>query len=187
MISLYCLVNEDANYTSVIRDIIFKMNKVYGYVDSQAKKDFRRKCNADGRISSLDVIANNPTWKDIFSSLLIDYVHEGNNIEELLKPIENVSDSHSKTSISFDSDVIDVETVLKLASLKKDTTVNNWKTLNEIYYTMLPKNKWKDMEKEYMINHKTSACPKKRTLLTHYGLTPIFNKTVNRLIRQMQA
>lgn len=61
----------------VISSIYRKMNREYGFVSKQAKKELMRKYDLTNEPSTLRCVAEDPIYKEIFSSILNDILVDG--------------------------------------------------------------------------------------------------------------
>ena len=212
---LYSKIGVIANtkgYTNkeTIHKIYEYLNRNYGFVLEDARAKYIKRTNRSGKISTIDIIEEDSTWKSIMGAVVADMyaasierLHQNQNeLRPVLKTIEavpevNVSDApivnvvvkevveekpkkQSKTATYL------IPIIEPLAQKIGDKTIHYHKTYRMVY-NKIGFTKMENMMKQYKRVHGRIPSPKTKVFLENDKAMRMFKKAVKELMKEQES
>lgn len=211
---LYSKIGVIANtkgYTNkeTLHKIYEYLNRNYGFVLEDARAKYIKRTNRSGKISTIDIIEEDSTWKSIMEAVVADmYVasierlHQNQNE---LRPALNTIKAVPEVNVS-DAPVIEVEAkevvnekpkkqsetatylvpiIEPLAQKLGDKTVHYHKTYRMVY-NRIGFTKMENMMKQYKRIHGCIPSPKTKVFIENDKAMRMFKKAVKELMKEQE-
>ena len=211
---LYSKIGVIANtkgYTNkeTIHKIYEYLNRNYGFVVEDARAKYIKRTNRSGKISTIDIIEDDTTWKSVMGSVVadmyaasIELLHQNQNeLRPALKTIEAIPEVNVNDAPVVEVEAKEVvnekpkkqsETALKLVPVveplaKKigDNTIHYHKTYRMIY-DQIGYTKMESMLKAYKRAHGCMPKPKTKVFLESNNAMRMFKKAVKQLMKEQE-
>lgn len=211
---LYSKIGVIANtkgYTNkeTLHKIYEYLNRNYGFVLEDARAKYIKRTNRSGKISTIDIIEEDSTWKSVMGSVVADMyaasierLHQNQNeLRPVLKTIEAAPEVNVNDAPVVEVEVKEVveekpkkqsETALKLVPVveplaKKigDNTIHYHKTYRMIY-DQIGYTKMESMLKAYKRAHGCMPKPKTKVFLESDNAMRMFKKAVKQLMKEQE-
>lgn len=211
---LYSKIGVIANtkgYTNkeTLHKIYEYLNRNYGFVVEDARAKYIKRTNRSGKISTIDIIENDTTWKSVMGSVVadmyaasIELLHQNQNeLRPALKTIEAIPEVNVNDAPVVEVEAKEVvnekpkkqsETALKLVPVveplaKKigDNTIHYHKTYRMIY-DQIGYTKMESMLKAYKRAHGCMPKPKTKVFLESNNAMRMFKKAVKQLMKEQE-
>lgn len=211
---LYSKIGVIANtkgYTNkeTLHKIYEYLNRNYGFVVEDARAKYIKRTNRSGKISTIDIIEDDTTWKSVMGSVVADMyaasiecLHQNQNeLRPALKTIEAIPEVNVNDAPMVEVEVKEVvnenpkkqsETALKLVPVveplaKKigDNTIHYHKTYRMIY-DQIGYTKMESMLKAYKRAHGCMPKPKTKVFLESNNAMRMFKKAVKQLMKEQE-
>lgn len=211
---LYSKIGVIANtkgYTNkeTLHKIYEYLNRNYGFVLEDARAKYIKRTNRSGKISTIDIIEEDSTWKSVMGSVVADMyaasierLHQNQNeLRPALKTIEAIPEVNENDAPVVEVEVKEVvtekpkkqsETALKLVPVveplaKKigDNTIHYHKTYRMIY-DQIGYTKMESMVKAYKRAHGCMPKPKTKVFLESDNAMRMFKKAVKQLMKEQE-
>lgn len=211
---LYSKIGVIANtkgYTNkeTLHKIYEYLNRNYGFVLEDARAKYIKRTNRSGKISTIDIIEEDSTWKSVMGSVVADMyaasierLHQNQNeLRPALKTIEAIPEVNVNDAPVVDVEAKEVvnekpkkqsETALKLVPVveplaKKigDNTIHYHKTYRMIY-DQIGYTKMESMLKAYKRAHGCMPKPKTKVFLESDNAMRMFKKAVKQLMKEQE-
>lgn len=211
---LYSKIGVIANtkgYTNkeTLHKIYEYLNRNYGFVLEDARAKYIKRTNRSGKISTIDIIEEDSTWKSIMEAVVADmYVasierlHQNQNE---LRPALNTIKTVPEVNVS-DAPVVEVEAkevvnekpkkqsetatylvpiIEPLAQKLGDKTVHYHKTYRMVY-NRIGSTKMENMMKQYKRIHGRIPSPKTKVFIENDKAMRMFKKAVKELMKEQE-
>lgn len=211
---LYSKIGVIANtkgYTNkeTLHKIYEYLNRNYGFVLEDARAKYIKRTNRSGKISTIDIIEEDSTWKSIMEAVVADmYVasierlHQNQNE---LRPALNTIKTVPEVNVS-DAPVVEVEAkevvnekpkkqsetatylvpiIEPLAQKLDDKTVHYHKTYRMVY-NRIGFTKMENMMKQYKRIHGRIPSPKTKVFIENDKAMRMFKKAVKELMKEQE-
>ena len=211
---LYSKIGVIANtkgYTNkeTLHKIYEYLNRKYGFVVEDARAKYIKRTNRSGKISTIDIIEDDTTWKSVMGSVVadmyaasIELLHQNQNeLRPALKTIEAIPEVNVNDAPVVEVEAKEVvnekpkkqsETALKLVPVveplaKKigDNTIHYHKTYRMIY-DQIGYTKMESMLKAYKRAHGCMPKPKTKVFLESNNAMRMFKKAVKQLMKEQE-
>ena len=211
---LYSKIGVIANtkgYTNkeTLHKIYEYLNRNYGFVVEDARAKYIKRTNRSGKISTIDIIEDDTTWKSVMGSVVadmyaasIELLHQNQNkLRPALKTIEAIPEVNVNDAPVVEVEAKEVvnekpkkqsETALKLVPVveplaKKigDNTIHYHKTYCMIY-DQIGYTKMESMLKAYKRAHGCMPKPKTKVFLESNNAMRMFKKAVKQLMKEQE-
>lgn len=211
---LYSKIGVIANtkgYTNkeTLHKIYEYLNCNYGFVLEDARAKYIKRTNRSGKISTIDIIEDDTTWKSVMGSVVADMyaasierLHQNQNeLRPALKAIETIPEVNANDAPVVEVEAKEVvnekpkkqsETALKLVPVveplaKKigDNTIHYHKTYRMIY-DQIGYTKMESMLKAYKRAHGCMPKPKTKVFLESDNAMRMFKKAVKQLMKEQE-
>lgn len=211
---LYSKIGVIANtkgYTNkeTLHKIYEYLNRNYGFVVEDARAKYIKRTNRSGKISTIDIIEDDTTWKSVMGSVVadmyaasIELLHQNQNeLRPALKTIEAIPEVNVNDAPVVEVEAKEVvnekpkkqsETALKLIPVveplaKKigDNTIHYHKTYCMIY-DQIGYTKMESMLKAYKRAHGCMPKPKTKVFLESNNAMRMFKKAVKQLMKEQE-
>ena len=211
---LYSKIGAIANtkgYTNkeTLHKIYEYLNRNYGFVLEDARAKYVKRTNRSGKISTIDIIEEDSTWKSVMGSVVADMyaasierLHQNQNeLRPALKTIEAIPEVNTNDAPVVEVEAKEVvnekpkkqsETALKLVPVveplaKKigDNTIHYHKTYRMIY-DQIGYTKMESMLKAYKRAHGCMPKPKTKVFLESDNAMRMFKKAVKQLMKEQE-
>lgn len=211
---LYSKIGVIANtkgYTNkeTLHKIYEYLNRNYGFVLEDARAKYVKRTNRSGKISTIDIIEEDSTWKSVMGSVVADMyaasierLHQNQNeLRPALKTIEAIPEINANDAPVVEVEAKEVvnekpkkqsETALKLVPVveplaKKigDNTIHYHKTYRMIY-DQIGYTKMESMLKAYKRAHGCMPKPKTKVFLESDNAMRMFKKAVKQLMKEQE-
>lgn len=211
---LYSKIGVIANtkgYTNkeTLHKIYEYLNRNYGFVVEDARAKYIKRTNRSGKISTIDIIEDDTTWKSVMGSVVadmyaasIELLHQNQNeLRPALKTIEAIPEVNVNNAPVVEVEAKEVvnekpkkqsETALKLVPVveplaKKigDNTIHYHKTYRMIY-DQIGYTKMESMLKAYKRAHGCMPKPKTKVFLESNNAMRMFKKAVKQLMKEQE-
>lgn len=212
---LYSKIGVIANtkgYTNkeTIHKIYEYLNRNYGFVLEDARAKYIKRTNRSGKISTIDIIEEDSTWKSVMGSVVADMyaasierLHQNQNeLRPVLKTIEaapevNVNDDHvvevevkevvdEKPKKQSETATRLVPIIEPLAQKLGDKTIHYHKTYRMVY-NKIGFTKMENMMKQYKRIHGRVPSPKTKVFLENDKAMRMFKKAVKELMKEQES
>lgn len=211
---LYSKIGVIANtkgYTNkeTLHKIYEYLNRNYGFVLEDARAKYIKRTNRSGKISTIDIIEEDSTWKSVMGSVVADMyaasierLHQNQNeLRPALKTIEVAPEVNANDTPVVEVEAKEVvdekpkkqsEAALKLVPIveplaKKigDNTIHYHKTYRMIY-NQIGYTKMESMLKAYKRAHGRMPKPKTKVFLENDNAMRMFKKAVKQLMKEQE-
>ena len=211
---LYSKIGVIANtkgYTNkeTLHKIYEYLNRNYGFVLEDARAKYIKRTNRSGKISTIDIIEEDSTWKSVMGAVVADMyaasierLHQNQSeLRPILKTIEAVPEVNVNDAPVVEVEAKEVvnekpkkqsETALKLVPVveplaKKigDNTIHYHKTYRMIY-DQIGYTKMESMLKAYKRAHGCMPKPKTKVFLESDNAMRMFKKAVKQLMKEQE-
>lgn len=212
---LYSKIGVIANtkgYTNkeTIHKIYEYLNRNYGFVLEDARAKYIKRTNRSGKISTIDIIEEDSTWKSIMGAVVADMyaasierLHQNQNeLRPVLKTIEatpevNVNDDpvvevevkevvDEKPKKQSETATCLVPIIEPLAQKLGDKTVHYHRTYRMVY-NKIGFTKMENMMKQYKRVHGRIPSPKTKVFLENDKAMRMFKKAVKELMKEQES
>lgn len=212
---LYSKIGVIANtkgYTNkeTIHKIYEYLNRNYGFVLEDARAKYIKRTNRSGKISTIDIIEEDSTWKSVMGAVVADMyaaaierLHQNQNeLRPALKTAEAVSDVNVSDGPIVDvvvKEVVDekpkkqsetatrlVPIIEPLAQKLGDKTVHYHRTYRMVY-NKIGFTKMENMMKQYKRVHGRIPRPKTKVFLENDKAMRMFKKAVKELMKEQES
>lgn len=212
---LYSKIGVIANtkgYTNkeTLQKIYEYLNRNYGFVLEDARAKYIKRTNRSGKISTIDIIEEDSTWKSVMGAVVADMyaaaierLHQNQNeLRQALKTAEAVSDVNVSDGPIVDVVVKEVveekpkkqsETatylipiIEPLAQKIGDKTIHYHKTYRMVY-NKIGFTKMENMMKQYKRVHGRIPSPKTKVFLENDKAMRMFKKAVKELMKEQES
>lgn len=212
---LYSKIGVIANtkgYTNkeTIHKIYEYLNRNYGFVLEDARAKYIKRTNRSGKISTIDIIEEDSTWKSIMGAVVADMyaasierLHQNQNeLRPVLKTIEvtpevNVNDDpvvevevkevvDEKPKKQSETATRLVPIIEPLAQKLGDKTVHYHRTYRMVY-NKIGFTKMENMMKQYKRVHGRIPRPKTKVFLENDKAMRMFKKAVKELMKEQES
>lgn len=212
---LYSKIGVIANtkgYTNkeTLHKIYEYLNRNYGFVLEDARAKYIKRTNRSGKISTIDIIEEDATWKSVMGAVVadmyaaaIEHLHQNQNeLRPALKTAEAVSDVNVSDGPIVDVVVKEVveekpkkqsETatylipiIEPLAQKIGDKTIHYHKTYRMVY-NKIGFTKMENMMKQYKRVHGRIPSPKTKVFLENDKAMRMFKKAVKELMKEQES
>ena len=212
---LYSKIGVIANtkgYTNkeTLHKIYEYLNRNYGFVLEDARAKYIKRTNRSGKISTIDIIEDDTTWKSVMGSVVadmyaasIELLHQNQNeLRPALKTIEAIPEVNVNDAPVVEVEAKEVvnekpkkqsETALKLVPVveplaKKigDNTIHYHKTYRMVY-NKIGFTKMENMMKQYKRVHGRIPSPKTKVFLENDKAMRMFKKAVKELMKEQES
>lgn len=212
---LYSKIGVIANtkgYTNkeTIHKIYEYLNRNYGFVLEDARAKYIKKTNRSGKISTIDIIEEDSTWKSVMGAVVADMyaasierLHQNQNeLRPVLKTIEavpevNVSDApivnvvvkevvEKKPKKQSETATYLIPIIEPLAQKIGDKTIHYRKTYRMVY-NKIGFTKMENMMKQYKRVHGRIPSPKTKVFLENDKAMRMFKKAVKELMKEQES
>ena len=185
------------------------LNRNYGFVLEDARAKYIKRTNRSGKISTIDIIEEDSTWKSVMGSVVADMyaasierLHQNQNeLRPALKTIEAIPEVNANDAPVVEVEAKEVvnekpkkqsETALKLVPVveplaKKigDNTIHYHKTYRMIY-DQIGYTKMESILKAYKRAHGCRPKPKTKVFLESDNAMRMFKKAVKQLMKEQE-
>jgi hypothetical protein len=185
------------------------LNRNYGFVLEDARAKYIKRTNRSGKISTIDIIEEDSTWKSVMGSVVADMyaasierLHQNQNeLRPALKTIEAIPEVNANDATVVEVEAKEVvnekpkkqsETALKLVPVveplaKKigDNTIHYHKTYRMIY-DQIGYTKMESILKAYKRAHGCMPKPKTKVFLESDNAMRMFKKAVKQLMKEQE-
>lgn len=211
---LYSKIGVIANtkgYTNkeTLHKIYEYLNRNYGFVLEDARAKYMKRTNRSGKISTIDIIEEDSTWKSIMGAVVADMyaasiecLHQNQNeLRPVLKTIEAVPEVNVNDAPVVEVEVKEVvdekpkkqsETVTRLVPIIEplaqklgDKTIHYHKTYRMVY-NKIGFTKMENMMKQYKRIHGRVPSPKTKVFLENDKAMRMFKKAVKELMKEQE-
>ena len=212
---LYSKIGVIANtkgYTNkeTIHKIYEYLNRNYGFVLEDARAKYIKRTNRSGKISTIDIIEEDSTWKSIMGAVVADMyaasierLHQNQNeLRPVLKTIEatpevNVNDDpvvevevkevvDEKPKKQSETATYLIPIIEPLAQKIGDKTIHYHKTYRMVY-NKIGFTKMENMMKQYKRVHGRIPSPKTKVFLENDKAMRMFKKAVKELMKEQES
>lgn len=212
---LYSKIGVIANtkgYTNkeTIHKIYEYLNRNYGFVLEDARAKYIKRTNRSGKISTIDIIEEDSTWKSIMGAVVADMyaasierLHQNQNeLRPVLKTIEAVPEVNVNDAPVVEVEVKEVvdekpkkqsETATRLVPIIEplaqklgDKTIHYHKTYRMVY-NKIGFTKMENMMKQYKRIHGRVPSPKTKVFLENDKAMRMFKKAVKELMKEQES
>lgn len=212
---LYSKIGVIANtkgYTNkeTIHKIYEYLNRNYGFVLEDARAKYIKRTNRSGKISTIDIIEEDSTWKSIMGAVVADMyaasierLHQNQNeFRPVLKTIEAAPEVNVNDAPMVEVEVKEVveekpkkqsETATRLVPIIEplaqklgDKTVHYHKTYRMVY-NKIGFTKMENMMKQYKRIHGRVPSPKTKVFLENDKAMRMFKKAVKELMKEQES
>lgn len=212
---LYSKIGVIANtkgYTNkeTIHKIYEYLNRNYGFVLEDARAKYIKRTNRSGKISTIDIIEEDSTWKSIMGAVVADMyaasierLHQNQNeLRPVLKTIEAAPEVNVNDAPMVEVEVKEVveekpkkqsETATRLVPIIEplaqklgDKTVHYHKTYRMVY-NKIGFTKMENMMKQYKRIHGRVPSPKTKVFLENDKAMRMFKKAVKELMKEQES
>lgn len=212
---LYSKIGVIANtkgYTNkeTLQKIYEYLNRNYGFVLEDARAKYIKRTNRSGKISTIDIIEEDSTWKSIMGAVVADMyaasierLHQNQNeLRPVLKTIEavpevNVSDApivnvvvkevvEEKPKKQSETATYLIPIIEPLAQKIGDKTIHYHKTYRMVY-NKIGFTKMENMMKQYKRVHGRIPSPKTKVFLENDKAMRMFKKAVKELMKEQES
>lgn len=209
---LYSKIGVIANtkgYTNkeTLHKIYEYLNRNYGFVLEDARAKYMKRTNRSGKISTIDIIEEDSTWKSIMGAVVADMyaasierLHQNQNeLRPVLKTIEAVPEVNVNDAPVVEVEVKEVvdekpkkqsETATRLVPIIEplaqklgDKTIHYHKTYRMVY-NKIGFTKMENMMKQYKRIHGRVPSPKTKVFLENDKAMRMFKKAVKELMKE---
>lgn len=211
---LYSKIGVIANtkgYTNkeTLHKIYEYLNHNYGFVLEDARAKYIKRTNRSGKISTIDIIEEDSTWKSVMGAVVADMyaasierLHQNQNeLRPVLKTVEavpeaNVSDApmvevevkevvNEKPKKQSESATYLVPIIEPLAQKLGDKTIHYHRTYRMVY-NRIGFTKMDNMMKQYKRIHGRVPSPKTKVFLENDKAMRVFKKAVKELMKEQE-
>ena len=212
---LYSKIGVIANtkgYTNkeTLHKIYEYLNRNYGFVLEDARAKYMKRTNRSGKISTIDIIEEDSTWKSIMGAVVADMyaasverLHQNQNeLRPVLKTIEAAPEVNVNDAPMVEVEVKEVveekpkkqsETATRLVPIIEplaqklgDKTVHYHKTYRMVY-NKIGFTKMENMMKQYKRIHGRVPSPKTKVFLENDKAMRMFKKAVKELMKEQES
>lgn len=212
---LYSKIGVIANtkgYTNkeTLQKIYEYLNRNYGFVLEDARAKYIKRTNRSGKISTIDIIEEDSTWKSVMGAVVADMyaasierLHQNQNeLRPVLKTIEavpevNVSDApivnvvvkevvEKKPKKQSETATYLIPIIEPLAQKIGDKTIHYHKTYRMVY-NKIGFTKMENMMKQYKRVHGRIPSPKTKVFLENDKAMRMFKKAVKELMKEQES
>lgn len=214
---LYSKIGVIANtkgYTNkeTLHKIYEYLNRNYGFVLEDARAKYIKRTNRSGKISTIDIIEEDSTWKSVMGAVVADMyaasierLHQNQNQNELcpvLKGIEAAPEVNVNDDPVVEVEVKEVvdekpkkqsETATRLVPIIEplaqklgDKTIHYHKTYRMVY-NKIGFTKMENMMKQYKRIHGRVPSPKTKVFLENDKAMRMFKKAVKELMKEQES
>ena len=212
---LYSKIGVIANtkgYTNkeTIHKIYEYLNRNYGFVLEDARAKYIKRTNRSGKISTIDIIEEDSTWKSIMGAVVADMyaasierLHQNRNeFRPVLKTIEAAPEVNVNDDPVVEVEVKEIvdekprkqsETATRLVPIIEplaqklgDKTVHYHKTYRMVY-NKIGFTKMENMMKQYKRIHGRAPSPKTKVFLENDKAMRMFKKAVKELMKEQES
>lgn len=212
---LYSKIGVIANtkgYTNkeTLHKIYEYLNRNYGFVLEDARAKYIKRTNRSGKISTIDIIEEDSTWKSVMDAVVADMyaasierLHQNQNeLRPVLKTIEavpevNVSDApivnvvvkevvEKKPKKQSETATYLIPIIEPLAQKIGDKTIHYHKTYRMVY-NKIGFTKMENMMKQYKRVHGRIPSPKTKVFLENDKAMRMFKKAVKELMKEQES
>lgn len=212
---LYSKIGVIANtkgYTNkeTLHKIYEYLNRNYGFVLEDARAKYMKRTNRSGKISTIDIIEEDSTWKSIMGAVVADMyaasiecLHQNQNeLRPVLKTIEAVPEVNVNDAPVVEVEVKEVvdekpkkqsETATRLVPIIEplaqklgDKTIHYHKTYRMVY-NKIGFTKMENMMKQYKRIHGRVPSPKTKVFLENDKAMRMFKKAVKELMKEQES
>jgi hypothetical protein len=212
---LYSKIGVIANtkgYTNkeTLHKIYEYLNRNYGFVLEDARAKYIKRTNRSGKISTIDIIEEDSTWKSIMNAVVADMyaasierLHQNQNeLRPVLKTIEAAPEVNVNDAPMVEVEVKEVveekpkkqsETATRLVPIIEplaqklgDKTVHYHKTYRMVY-NKIGFTKMENMMKQYKRVHGRIPSPKTKVFLENDKAMQMFKKAVKELMKEQES
>lgn len=211
---LYSKIGVIANtkgYTNkeTLHKIYEYLNRNYGFVLEDARAKYVKRTNRSGKISTIDIIEEDSTWKSVMGAVVADMyaasierLHQNQNE---LRPVLNTIKVIPEVNVS-DAPVVEVEAkevvnekpkkqsetatylvpiIEPLAQKLGDKTIHYHRTYRMVY-NRIGFTKMDNMMKQYKRIHGRAPSPKTKVFLENDKAMRVFKKAVKELMKEQE-
>lgn len=212
---LYSKIGVIANtkgYTNkeTIHKIYEYLNRNYGFVLEDARAKYIKRTNRSGKISTIDIIEEDSTWKSVMGAVVADMyaasierLHQNQNeLRPVLKTIEATPEVNVNDDPVVEVEVKEVvdekpkkqsETATRLVPIIEplaqklgDKTVHYHRTYRMVY-NKIGFTKMENMMKQYKRVHGRIPSPKTKVFLENDKAMRMFKKAVKELMKEQES
>lgn len=212
---LYSKIGVIANtkgYTNkeTLHKIYEYLNRNYGFVLEDARAKYIKRTNRSGKISTIDIIEEDSTWKSIMGAVVedmyaasIERLHQNQNeLRPVLKTIEAVPEVNVNDDPVVEVEVKEVvdekpkkqsETATRLVPIIEplaqklgDKTIHYHKTYRMVY-NKIGFTKMENIMKQYKRIHGRVPSPKTKVFLENDKAMRMFKKAVKELMKEQES
>lgn len=212
---LYSKIGVIANtkgYTNkeTLQKIYEYLNRNYGFVLEDARAKYIKRTNRSGKISTIDIIEEDSTWKSVMGAVVADMyaasierLHQNQNeLRPVLKTIEavpeaNVNDApivnvvvkevvEKKPKKQSETATYLIPIIEPLAQKIGDKTIHYHKTYRMVY-NKIGFTKMENMMKQYKRIHGRVPSPKTKVFLENDKAMRMFKKAVKELMKEQES
>lgn len=212
---LYSKIGVIANtkgYTNkeTLHKIYEYLNRNYGFVLEDARAKYIKRTNRSGKISTIDIIEEDSTWKSIMGAVVedmyaasIERLHQNQNeLRPVLKTIEAAPEVNVNDDPVVEVEVKEVvdekpkkqsETATRLVPIIEplaqklgDKTIHYHKTYRMVY-NKIGFTKMENMMKQYKRIHGRVPSPKTKVFLENDKAMRMFKKAVKELMKKQES
>lgn len=212
---LYSKIGVIANtkgYTNkeTLHKIYEYLNRNYGFVLEDARAKYIKRTNRSGKISTIDIIEEDSTWKSVMGAVVADMyaasierLHQNQNeIRPVLKTIEAAPEVNVNDDPVVEVEVKEVvdekpkkqsETATRLVPIIEplaqklgDKTIHYHKTYRMVY-NKIGFTKMENMMKQYKRIHGRVPSPKTKVFLENDKAMRMFKKAVKELMKEQES
>lgn len=186
------------------------LNRNYGFVLEDARAKYVKRTNRSGKISTIDIIEEDSTWKSVMGSVVADMyaasierLHQNQNeFRPVLKTIEAAPEVNVNDDPVVEVEVKEVvdekpkkqsETATRLVPIIEplaqklgDKTVHYHKTYRMVY-NKIGFTKMENMMKQYKRIHGRVPSPKTKVFLENDKAMRMFKKAVKELMKEQES
>lgn len=175
--------DKQVNKHDILQKIYEKMNRDYGFVEEQERREYRRRHpNTSGPyITRMDMIEDNGTLSSIFESILEDLLNLSIvHYSEISKDTEAVPQKTVTAHKTSEEEIDDL--VSKIAEKIGDTSMKHVYTYRKIYAAMNVR--WKMVSTLYAKKHGSSPATRKVMILTSKAVNSEFFRVANKMLEE---
>ena len=212
---LYSKIGVIANtkgYTNkeTLQKIYEYLNRNYGFVLEDARAKYIKRTNRSGKISTIDIIEEDSTWKSVMGAVVADMyaasierLHQNQNeLRPVLKTIEATPEVNVNDDPVVEVEVKEVvdekpkkqsETATRLVPIIEplaqklgDKTVHYHRTYRMVY-NKIGFTKMENMMKQYKRVHGRIPSPKTKVFLENDKAMRMFKKAVKELMKEQES
>lgn len=212
---LYSKIGVIANtkgYTNkeTLHKIYEYLNRNYGFVLEDARAKYIKRTNRSGKISTIDIIEEDSTWKSVMGAVVedmyaasIERLHQNQNeLRPVLKTIEAAPEVNVNDDPVVEVEVKEVvdekpkkqsETATRLVPIIEplaqklgDKTIHYHKTYRMVY-NKIGFTKMENMMKQYKRIHGRVPSPKTQVFLENDKAMRMFKKAVKELMKEQES